>query len=708
MEKFALGEDTLGYVTSQDPSNTDYRFLIGGSKNVMIDSQKKVKIRSGYTRLGAANPALYNNRNGWDWQTSTGSRLSHRFYNQSLEVYLTTVDGETINAWTLVNDGWSATNILRSTILKSGNGGWYDSTEKIDLCLMVQGDANIYEWNGAVAAVAAVSSATGIIATLSATPTAGGTGYTVGDILTITSGDGTATARVTAVGSSNAVTSVSIISRGTGYSTGTGKTTSGGTGTSATLDITTIGTGSITKAGTTTYVQNRFYTTRDMTVVNTRTRTEYTYTGGQDTQTIVGVGDTSGIQVGDVLFQKMVTNLNAPSATNINDYITNFQNQIIIGSVKSNSAFGSKNTDFDDFASSSPRAPGEGFEVTLDNPTSGITFLGTTLLIGAGQSVIFKVNFTQLPVGAAIAETVTVDRVYMGVNQGFLNQESIIPVGNTIFYLSNEVAARSIQDPNNLVGINPKALSNPIKPDFDAETWTNAFGIWYKNMVIFTAPATSHMYILNFIEDADGKTLRYWNPPQVLPVGPPALIEIDGVQQLYGHSNAVPETYLLFDGASDGQYADMPVEDKLAIDAHAVYAYNNFGKKSVLKNFDLYFAMGEITEATNELSVIFRYDYAGMTQIITETIDGSDEAILEGIIGYNSLGQQSLATNPLGGLLYPPADARRFRCDLEIAKEDFFELQVEFTTNDVDKYWAIIAHGSDVQLSRRRPINIHI
>lgn len=710
MERYSLAEETLGYVTSKDVSNSDYRLLVGGSKNVLIDYQKKVKTRSGFTRLGAGNTSLFNNRNAWNWQTSSGPKRSMRFYEDELEVYLESVDSTSINAWTRVMNGLSTTNKLRSTIQKGGNGGWWDDTEKIDLCLMVQGDANIYEWNGAVAIVASFTSTAGLIAVLASAPTAGGSGYVAGDILTITTGNGDATATVTTVNGSGAITAVTILNRGSGYSIGAGNGTSGGSGTSATLAITTIGTGSITKTGTTTFAQNRFYTARNMTVVNVRTGTEYTYVAGADTTMIVGTGDTSALIAGDILIQKVVTTSNKPVSNHVNSIIYNFENQIVIGSAVDNKAYASLNTDFTDFTPNDPRELGDAFILTLDGPCRGITSLGSILLIGAGKSVIFKVTFEQLAVGTTIAETVKIKRLDAGVNQGFLNQETIVPVGNTIFYLTNEVALRTIENPDNLTGINPKTLSNPIKPDFDAETWDpeNTFGNWYKSTLFYTAGATSRMYMLNFVEDADGKLFRFWNPPQTVPVGPLTLIEVDEVEQLYGHSNAVPETYLLFDGASDGQYDGMPVEDKLPIECRAVFAYNSYKKKGILKNFDEYFIEGEITTSTTDLTMILRYDYGGMTQEITETIDGSNEAILEGVINYNSLGQASLAVNPLGGLLYPPADARRFRDIKEVAREDFFELQTEFYTNDVDKYWAILTHGANAQISRRIPTNIKV
>ena len=129
MRNVTLSEETLGYVTSQDPSNTDKRYLIAGSKNTVIDSQKKVKIRSGYTRLGSANTAITGVRNGWTWYTSAGTQLAQKFYDDELEVYLGTIDGTTIDAWTRVSASWSTTEKMRPVT-------WFDTGENIDLRLI--------------------------------------------------------------------------------------------------------------------------------------------------------------------------------------------------------------------------------------------------------------------------------------------------------------------------------------------------------------------------------------------------------------------------------------------------------------------------------------------------------------------------------------------------------------------------------------------
>lgn len=83
----------------------------------------------------------------------------------------------------------------------------------------------------------------GMITALNATPTAGGSGYIVGDDLIITTGGVGAMCRVKTVDGSGAVTAVDLITGGGGYTTGAGKATSNsisGPGTGCTVNITTV------------------------------------------------------------------------------------------------------------------------------------------------------------------------------------------------------------------------------------------------------------------------------------------------------------------------------------------------------------------------------------------------------------------------------------------------------------------------------------
>lgn len=609
MEKFLLTKQTLQYATSEEITNTQPEYLVAGSQNVIIDKTKKVRSRYGFSRLGASNSAETPTRNGFTWNTSSGSDLPIRFYDDEMEVYLGTIDTIAINAWTRVVSSLSTTATPRGADI-------FDATESIDLLIFTQGNDNLYEWNGAVAVVDSITGTT------------------------------------------------------------------------------------VTKKGTTTFAENRFYVNRDKTLTCVRTGTDYTYTGGTGTTTLTGITDTTGLIAGDILVQKVITQADTPVANRNNDTIYAFENQIIVGSEDDDFVYISTNDDYTDFTFSTPRLTGEGAKLTLDDISKGFGTLGSNLIMFAGKSGVFKANFEQITVGTTIAETINVKRIDAGANQGAVNQETIISVSGGLLYLTNEPSLRFIDNPDNIGGINPTTYSNPIKPDFDAEYWTGACATFWKNTYYLSAPVNSRLYMLEFSQDADGKTRRFWQPPQILPVG--AFSIIDG--WLYGHSNSLPETYKLFDPTT---LSDLSTDDdKLPINAIAKYAYRDFGDRNNLKNLDEYFVEGEISPSTSDLLLTLNYDFDGATQVVEKTIDGQDTDILFGTAINASLGQNSLATNPLSGTTSTPVDAQKFKVIFEIAKEDFTLLQANFSTNEIDRYFAIISHGANVKMSPRKNVFI--
>lgn len=71
---------------------------------------------------------------------------------------------------------------------------------------------------------------------------AGGTSYTVGDILTVVQGGASGgTVRVTSLGAGGAVSGIAFVTPGAGYSVASGLATTGGTGTGCTVTVTGIG-----------------------------------------------------------------------------------------------------------------------------------------------------------------------------------------------------------------------------------------------------------------------------------------------------------------------------------------------------------------------------------------------------------------------------------------------------------------------------------
>ncbi len=612
MEKFQLRDKIIGYSTNREATaETSERYLVDGSQNVLIDPNfGKFSSRGGYSYLGALNTALTPVRQAFTWNNSIGGELPIRWYDDELEVYLGTVGGQAINAWTRVASSLSTTATPRATL-------WWDTGEDLDLLLWVQNDDNIYEWGGGVFTVASVTSNT------------------------------------------------------------------------------------ITKNGTNTFGQDRAYSTGDKILVCVRTGTEFTYTGGESTTTLTSVTPdptASDLIAGDILTQKIVTKSNTPLADRKNNYIFTHENQIYVGSDTNNEVYISKNTDYTAFTFSSPRISGEGALLVLDAPVKGFGSLSKIPVIFAGKSDIYTVEFNEITVSTTLAETLKVRKLKTGVNQGVYNQETIVPLGNALIYLTNEPALRALETVDTADQPQLRSLSNPIKPDFDDEDFTNAFGIWHKNRYYLTAPNNSKLYILDYVETADGGLTRFWQPPQIYPIR--CLSVISGV--LYGHSSAVPETYLLFNGTSDGVYDGMAVADKIPINAKAVMAYRTYGKRDALKNHDEFYVEGNISPSTDNLILTLRYDFGGFTQETLFTINGTNPDILLESLEATSLGQQPLGTQPLGGSVQTPPELGRFRVIFEMPKEDYNELQEIYESDGVDQAWEIIAGGGAVKFSNRR------
>lgn len=476
------------------------------------------------------------------------------------------------------------------------------------------------------------------------------------------------------------------------------------------------GAGTVTKQGTTTFAQNRFYTSRDKAFICLRTGMEYSYNAGESTQTLTSVS-TSGsfdLVAGDLLIQKVVTTADTPGSGRTNDTIFMFNNQVYVGSEGDNLGYISKNTDYTDYTYSTPRLSGEGGLLTLDSPIKGFGTVGNNIIAFCGRSSMFAAAFSKIAVpqsatDAIISEQLDVKKINAGVDQSAQSQECIIPIGNELLYLSFEPALRIIKNPSDVAGIDPETYSNPIKPDFDGIDWTGASLLWYKNAAYLSAPTTSRLYILEFMQNADGSTRRFWQAPQILPVGALAII----ADALYGHSNAVPETYALFSGGADGDYEGIETENRLPFKAVAFFAYSyeyfirtrtkGFigASRSVLKNFDQYYSEGEIKAGT-QIALELLYDFGGATQILTKLIDGNDPGIVQEDVNLSSLGQSPFGTQPVGGSSVEPSDKLRYKVVFDVPREDYYLLGERYTIEAVDSYFAVISRGPNAQLSPRR------
>lgn len=453
-------------------------------------------------------------------------------------------------------------------------------------------------------------------------------------------------------------------------------------------EVLSVTTNTITKRGTPTWAQSGFYTVANRTILINGV--EYAYTGGTGTTTLTGVTpdpSAGGVVVGDFATQKIRTRSNEPSSSAINDAIGVLNNQLYVIDETSNEVSVSQDDDYTDFAFSSPRVPGEGELLLLDSPARAAIPLDQDMLIATIDDDWYRTKFNQITVSTTLSETLEVKKLRTGKGKGLQHRDLVANFGNAIVYLSNDNTLEAIERPQDLETIATQNLSDPIKPDFDTADFTNGHVFAHKNRVYVAAPVDGNVFIFELRQTDEG-TVRFWHPPQVLPVRRFVTVSDD----LYGHSSAVPETYKLFDGTDDN---DRPFL------ARATISYNSYGQRALLKVLDEWFTEGYIS-SNAELNLTLNFDLDGSTSQRLCTIVGGDSNIL-----FESLGSIALGDNPLGdeglGVLDESSGLPKFRHTYPFPPKDFFEIQAIYEMDTQDGQFELLAVGGNVRASRRQP-----
>jgi len=449
----------------------------------------------------------------------------------------------------------------------------------------------------------------------------------------------------------------------------------------------------ITKNGTTTWAQDRFFTASTRKVVINGT--EYTYTGGESTDTLTGVTpDPSGEAADSNVFQAIRTNANTPTAGFLSTGIKVLNNQLWIFSSTSRQVYVSSNTDHTSYTFSTPRMVGEGALLTLDDVPRALAVQGEDMFISAGRDFWYKSSFEQLLTSTdTIAETLNVKKLKTMPGMGSQSQEMTLEAGDYTAFITYEPALRILGNIENLENPALLNLSNPIKPDFDAADFTNGCLTWDKNRIYVSCPNDDKVLILEKKENADGTTAWFWQPPQILPVRQFAIIG----GELYGHSNATPETYKLFDGTNDNEKS---------MNAVAQFAYRSYKLRDKLKIFDEWLTEGYIS-SNCVLTLQLKYEFEGSQQTLEKTIKGYDDNILfkpsvGGIIGTEPLGTGRIGTGGENAATLNP----KFRVINEFPVQDFFEVGARYESDGTDLDWEIVAQGGNMRLSPNQPTHL--
>lgn len=454
---------------------------------------------------------------------------------------------------------------------------------------------------------------------------------------------------------------------------------------------------SITKRGTTTWAEERFYTSRNRSIVIGGTT--YAYTGGAGTTTLTGVTpdpSAGGVVAGNVAIQAVVTNSNQPATGWTNDIIATLNNQVYIGSRVLNEVRVSSNTSFTTYTFSSPRVPGEGATLILDESCVALVPQEEAMYIAAGRSSWYKTQFDLSDDN--VREILSVKKLKTAQGMAPISHDLVAKSGDYVAFINRNQQLIFLGRLEQLELPNLDDMSDPIKPDFDDETFTNGHLKFHRNRLYIATPTNDRLYIneSRVVQDENGKSvlIRFWQPPQLLPVR--RLAVIGG--NIYGHSSAVPETYRLFDDTDDN---NRPFK------AVAAFAYRNFGDRANLKDFDEYFAEGYIAGNT-VLKVKLYFDFDGFTAQKEFEVNGANDDILFQPIDSGSLGDNPLGDSPLGDQPSAVSDLPKFRTIFEMTRTNFFELQEIFETDTQDARWKVLSRGPNVKYAFAVPSSIKV
>lgn len=697
-----------GYRNKEDISNLPANTLVVGSQNVLTNAAESVGIRNGYTLDGLAGTQNnYGVDSAYDFLTRLGSRENLRKWGSTLEVRYVNPVTSAVSWITLIA-------LLNPAKLCNFTNFWDSVNEFKMFCLFVNGGNNVYEWSGGMASfLSATAASTGIITALTAAPIAGGSQYALGDLLTIAGGTG-GVAVVTATDSLGAVTNATLQTAGSGYSNGTHATTTNGIGTGCTLSLTVSTGGTIVVSGTTTLSQLGFYdasanSAKFQVLIDGVT---YTYTGVSGT-TFYGVTpdpSIAGISVGDAVIQVPSTVTGTDIATNGSgnlgtaiefDLIATLENKIWYGSFNSTNVYVSETGNYKSVAFTTPaRLPSEGALLIPDAPPVGFSPQASQMYVTCGSDQWWISVKTQITVSttsgattiATPTETLSLARLKTALNQAAQEQAMIGRYKNSLIFVSNEQIINALGLVQN-IQTDPQVtnMSDPIKYDIDAYDFTGGQVLYDNYFIYVTVPTMGVVRMYNVVK-------QYWETPQLMPIGRFYHINQLTGTQIYGHSSLTNESYQLFVGNNDN---GNPINGVAAFPYVCTEGGSPFEKKS----FDKIYTEGYIS-ANASLMVTINYDFGGFSGVYTTLISGQPPSnIIFNKVIDGSLGQNSLGSQPVGSVLnlanQPPKP--KFRVINTMPRNNVFEYQIVYSTNDVDFAWQILRYGPNTSPANDLP-----
>lgn len=683
MSRFQTTKEYLGYQNGQEITSLDPRYLVSGSKNVLIDTgRRSYTSRPGIEILGAVATGTLGIKGHFKWQTSTKQFFLLRAYDRFLEVWFNDV-------WTRILTTLSSPYAEFATV--------YNNTEKQDICCFVNGEEKIQNWTGGAALAVAQASGGTTLKMRGA--------YTAGTIAFV---DGGASPDTITDSANGFVTA--------GFAAGNVISVSGTTNNNRSFTVATVTAGTITlvpndvatteAAGASVTIHNGFATWKSRGFVTTGTRkviiagTEYAYTGGEATDTLTGLSGLPAITAGQVILQAVRSNNNASPVPSgyTNDYIGSQRNQIWIGSKTSRLVFASKTSSFTDFTYTANRLPGEGVELHLDTFAQGFESTKEEISIFGGEDDIYSVIF-QLSTDNT-KEAVNITKKDTSQGQGLIAPRAKTKIKNGIAFITREPTLDTLGNVENFPSEANIPVSDLIKADFDVYDFTDSEMVYWKRNLIISLPAETKVLLYD---------LRYaiWQPPQEFAIAIGGL-DVNNEGNLVGHSYTTDESYTLFSANVLGDEVGEEISgnfDGFSIEAAARH-YSNGGIAHEQKRFDRYYVEGYISSGAS-VEHRLEYEVAGSGGTGTGTINALTDRFLFGVSDVNTLGKNALGSYPLGGGgIGSAAGLLRFRKMLTYPEKPHYEYFSKFYQNSALEQFTITIHGPNSSPTEEQDTNI--
>lgn len=431
--------------------------------------------------------------------------------------------------------------------------------------------------------------------------------------------------------------------------------------------------------------------------------TEYTYTGGETTDTLTGVTpDPSSIPTTTIAIQSVVTTATKPASGFLTDFLKVINNQVYYGSYTSRLCYISSATDYADFTVPTPRAPGSPELLTLDGTLKGIGVRNGKAHIGYGSSSWAVISFTDITVGTTLTQKTTVDIKPVARLQAPYAHEFIASMGDSLYYLAQDQQVRTFGDFNNsFVPVYP-SISLDISTELSGENFTGGQLKGIGEFMYLTAPTSGKVYLYQVRQGitVEGVAVaeRFWHSPFTW--NATCIDEIGGTVYVYSNSN--PQLYQAWD--TNQWYDDSPSDEHLPYTCVLALAYRDGGRRQGLISFDKLFTEGYLGGSA-PLYCKINYNYLGSLAQTIATIDSSMLPAYRFVSGSSSLGDESLGDESLGDQateLGEDIGVQKTKTIASLPIYNCFEFQPIYYSDATDARWEILATGTNMEVEREQ------